>query len=606
MAEEHTKFKLHNIWCDKLDVIIPIIEFLVDDALDALRVIQTSGGLYKSEYYSQVVRMCVVNPGYLLFDLSRKKQHYDKTQSIVMQEIAEHCIEVNRIYEPDNVIILANGFLDVMPAEGLVDGCVKLVENFFWDREPQLSNPVAEALGIVGPDLSYKIINAQTPLLFIDFICRKYNKRDVLYYIINDPKVVDEKSFREKVVKECTDDLDAIFEHNADKVKEYKREAIINDMYASVLYHNPFFNATKEELKNLFELKKKFSQNQKKKASTKVGQESTDVVPKQTIKFKDVPLDKISKLEAQLKYDVRGQDEACESLLKSIKRRYVGLKTSTSPIGVFLFVGKTGVGKTYLARKIAENLIEEAPALVRVDCNEYSLPHETIKLLGAPPSYLGYDEKEGSHFSKQVREYPFNVILFDELEKANSKLHNLLLQIFDEARLTDSAGNEINFSDSIIICTSNTGTKDAIDEAKKKLLGFVSSTKKNSSASIIMAAVEKNYPPEFLNRFSEIVVFNDLTSSNYKEIAIIELDTLNRNLQDKRNISFTYSAGLLKYILQHGDVSEYGCRQIKRNIANFVENPIADFLIENGFRQKSLYIKLGKNQKVVVRKDLGV
>lgn len=309
-----------------------------------------------------------------------------------------------------------------------------------------------------------------------------------------------------------------------------------------------------------------------------------------------VPLKKVGSSEANklksmrenLSSKVIGQDEAVEKLVKAIKRNRVGLKDPNKPIGTFLFTGPTGVGKTHLAKTLAEELFGTKDSLIRIDMSEYMEKYAVSRMVGAPPGYVGYDE--GGQLTEKVRRKPYSIVLLDEIEKAHHDVFNFLLQIMDEGRLTDSTGRTVDFKNTVIIMTSNVGSRQLKDFGKG--IGFNAITRKDDdeySNGIIRKALEKTFAPEFINRLDDIIPFRQLTTDDLVRITEIELKELFRRIE-KLGFSVSITDKAKEFIARKGEDVQYGARPIKRAIQNHIEDKLADFLVENELKEESSII----------------
>ena len=287
-------------------------------------------------------------------------------------------------------------------------------------------------------------------------------------------------------------------------------------------------------------------------------------------------------LEKQLSDKVIGQDEAISTIAKAIRRNRVGIKGTNKPIGSFIFLGSTGVGKTYLAKCIAEILFGSPEKVIRIDMSEYMEKHNVSRLIGSPPGYVGYEE--GGQLTEKVKNNPFSVILFDEIEKAHRDVYNMLLQILDEGRLTDSFGRYVNFSNTLIIMTSNVGSRKVSEFGKGMgftLPGNEDQINKNKN-SIILKELKKQFSPEFLNRIDSAIMFNPLGERQLKEIIKIEINGLSERLKEKGyDIHFDKSIHNKILEMNSEDNKDYGARPIKRNIQNLCEDFISDEILKD-------------------------
>ena len=289
--------------------------------------------------------------------------------------------------------------------------------------------------------------------------------------------------------------------------------------------------------------------------------------------------EKLSKMSTAIAGKVIGQDEAVKKIVKAIQRGRVGLKDPNKPIGSFMFLGPTGVGKTQLAKVLAKYLFDSEDALVRIDMSEYMEKFAVSRLVGAPPGYVGHDE--GGQLTEKIRRKPYSVILLDEIEKAHPEVFNLLLQVLDDGQLTDSLGRKVNFKNSIIIMTSNTGSRQLKDfgtgvgfSTKNKLAAAEEETK-----AVIEKELKKKFAPEFLNRVDDVVMFNSLSKENINEIIKIELERLIERV-DKMEYKLTITDSAIEYIASEGFDPQYGARPLKRAIQRHVEDVLTEDIIQ--------------------------
>lgn len=307
---------------------------------------------------------------------------------------------------------------------------------------------------------------------------------------------------------------------------------------------------------------------------------------------------RLKNMSAILKKNVIAQDDAIEKMVKAIQRNRIGLRDPNHPIGAFMFLGPTGVGKTYLAKKLAEELFGSKDALIRVDMSEYSESFNTSRLLGAPPGYVGYDE--GGQLTERVRRKPYSIVLLDEIEKAHDKVYNMLLQVLDEGRLTDGNGRLIDFRNTVIIMTSNAGTRQLKEFGSG--IGFnaggltksvMDEKDKEYARSIIQKSLSKQFSPEFLNRLDEIITFNQLDIDAIKRIIDIELRGLFGRVHDMGyEIQITDKAKEL--VATKGYDVQFGARPLKRAIQTYIEDGVCELLL-GGKLKKGDTISIGKN-----------
>ena len=343
----------------------------------------------------------------------------------------------------------------------------------------------------------------------------------------------------------------------------------------------------------------KMKQNKNAKSVVVDAEDIADVVSVWT----KIPVNKLTeqeskrleRLEEELHKRVVGQNEAVDAVAKAIKRSRVGLKDPKRPVGSFLFLGPTGVGKTELSKALAEAVFGSEDALIRVDMSEYMEKHSVSKLIGSPPGYVGFEE--GGQLSEKVRSNPYSVILFDEIEKAHSDVFNILLQVLDDGHITDSQGRKVDFKNTIIIMTSNTGAQRIIDPKK---LGFVTAsnadTEHEDMKKNVMDEVKQNFKPEFLNRIDDIIVFRALTEDDVRNISNLLLKELKQRVASQMEIQLKFGDAVKKLIFEKGYDKKYGARPLKRAIQTNIEDKLAEAVLKGE-------IKRGDTVQVTVRND---
>lgn len=306
--------------------------------------------------------------------------------------------------------------------------------------------------------------------------------------------------------------------------------------------------------------------------------------------------EKLLKLEKTLHGRVIGQNDAIVAVAKAIRRGRIGIKDPNRPIGSFLFLGPTGVGKTELSKALAEAIFGKESAIIRVDMSEYMEKHSVAKMIGSPPGYVGHDE--GGQLSEQVRQRPYSIVLFDEIEKAHPDVFNILLQVLDEGHITDSQGRRVNFKNTIIIMTSNAGAQSIINPKK---LGF--NNNENADADYermkanVMEEVKRIFKPEFINRIDDIIVFRELSGEELSNIVKLMIKSLKKRLEETHNIRLTVPKEVIELIAEKGNNPKYGARPIKRAIQDYIEDVLADEILSGNIRQGDtvkLKVRAGK------------
>ena len=338
----------------------------------------------------------------------------------------------------------------------------------------------------------------------------------------------------------------------------------------------------KNSIKELNEAKKQWENEIKSNKIIVNGDNVAEVVslmtgiPVQRIASKEIK--KLSKMSNNIKKKIIGQDDAIIKISRAIQRNRVGLKDPKKPIGTFIFLGSTGVGKTQLAKALSEEMFDSTDSLIRIDMSEYMEKFSVSRLVGAPPGYVGYEE--GGQLTERVRKKPYSVILLDEIEKAHPDVFNLLLQVLDDGQVTDSLGRKIDFKNTVIIMTSNIGTRQLKDFGQG--VGFNTSARKNNasehSKSVIENALKRTFAPEFLNRIDDVVLFNSLEKEDINKIIDIELKHVVERI-NKLGYEINISKGAKDFVATKGFDSKFGARPLKRAIQKYIEDPLAEKII---------------------------
>ena len=417
--------------------------------------------------------------------------------------------------------------------------------------------------------------------------------------------LIDEAASRAKLKTYTEPENLKKLEEEIEETRKNKEEAVRTQKFEKAAS----LRDREKELKERYEKEQKKWKNKNTKQITDITEENiAEVIASWTgIPAKKITEDenqRLKNLEKNLHERVIGQNEAVEAVSKAIRRGRVGLKDPKRPIGSFLFLGPTGVGKTELSKALAESLFGDENAMIRVDMSEYMEPHSVSKLIGSPPGYVGFDE--GGQLTEKIRRKPYSVILFDEIEKAHPDVMNMLLQILEDGRLTDSQGRTVNFKNTVIIMTSNIGARLITD---KKLLGFAQSENKNEEENKeyeqtkkeVMEALKKELRPEFINRIDEIIVFHKLTDEEIDKIIDIMLKEVINRLADQK-IKIELEPEVKKLIASKGIDKNFGARPLRRTIQNVLEDRLAEEILD-GNLQKNKLAKIGvKDDKIVIKK----
>ena len=421
--------------------------------------------------------------------------------------------------------------------------------------------------------------------------------------------LIDEAASRAKLKSYTEPDSLKKLQEEIEEVENDKEEAVRSQKFEKAAS----LRDKQKELKEKYEKEQKKWQNKNNKSVTNITEENiAEVIASWTgIPAKKITEDeneRLKNLEKTLHERVIGQNEAVEAVAKAIRRGRVGLKDPKRPIGSFLFLGPTGVGKTELSKALAESLFGDENAMIRIDMSEYMEPHSVSKLIGSPPGYVGFDE--GGQLTEKIRRKPYSVILFDEIEKAHPDVMNMLLQILEDGRLTDSQGRTVNFKNTVIIMTSNIGARLITD---KKTLGFTKiedgdkekeeAAKKDyeETKKEVMEALKKELRPEFINRIDEIIVFHKLTDNEIGKIIDIMLKEVTNRLAAQK-IKIELEPEVKELIASKGIDKNFGARPLRRTIQSVLEDRLAEEILDGNLKKNKVNKIAVKDGKVVIEK----
>ena len=418
--------------------------------------------------------------------------------------------------------------------------------------------------------------------------------------------VIDEAAAKARLKAYTEPKLLKKLEEEIERIQKDKEEAIRSQKFEKAA-------ELRDNENELIEKKEKEEQKWKNKNTKTMVTISEENIAEIISSSTGIPVDKISKneneklknLESRFHEKVIGQNEAIEAVAKAIKRGRVGIKDPNRPIGSFLFLGPTGVGKTELSKAVAECLFGGEKDLIRIDMSEYMEPHSVSKLIGSPPGYVGFEE--GGQLTEKIRRKPYAVILLDEIEKAHPDVMNILLQILDDGRLTDSNGRTVDFKNTVIIMTSNIGARLITD---KKNLGFGNSSNEDEQKEYentkkdVMAELKKEFRPEFINRIDEVIVFHKLNDDEIKQIIDLMLKQVQNRLKEQ-NINVKIDKSVKELIAKQGINKSFGARPLRRTIQSLVEDSLAEAILDSANAQGDRAIwhltLTVENEKVVVK-----
>ena len=574
--------------------------------------VEERGRIAKSRYEDFLIANCIANLNQFMAHITTVASgvHEDFNLMKVREETLALIIKHNGSLKPSNIVINRNKVLKIKTADNIKD-CQLLEDNPHWGQsfydEHGNYTPVSKKASYENvyrkktgekqvDDLSEDVekINSVSELpyeenrvwweRFGEYVTiRKYYEDDVSK-ILTFRYFHNSTSFNTFIVSNCVKDIEDIYERIDGMGITIDPKQIISDLYKLCITVNPNLTFTKFK-----ELRGSSDEDSDEVNLNKSGQAPQPTVgfsnkrkKEDSPRFKDVSKKELLSLADNMKLSLIGQDEAIDMVTEAIKRASVGLKNPDKPIGSFLFAGSTGCGKTLTTKVLANELIKTRKNRIVIDCSEYLADNEYTKLIGSPPGYLGHDS--GGVLTEAISENPFSVVVFDEIEKANPKIFDLMLQILDEGRLTDGKGKTVSFKDAVIIMTSNVGVKEVSSVGKTIGFGDVAVITEDKKKGALKSALKSKFKPEFLNRLDAIVYFKDLTKDDYKKIIELELEKLNENLKsndtDYKDVTLIFDKKIKSFIYNKGVDEEYGARPITRAIEKYIANDVAGLLLE--------------------------
>jgi ATP-dependent Clp protease ATP-binding subunit ClpC len=544
-----------------------------------------AGTKYRGQFEERmkaILEECKANPNIILF--------IDELHTIIGAGNASGSLDASNIFKP----ALARGEIQIIGATTLDEYREHIEKDGALTRRFQqvlVEEPTLEETKTILTNIKDKYEKHHRVKYTDEAIdeCVKLSHRYIM-----------ERSMPDKAI-DVMDEAGAATNVNLEKPQEIKtleiRKAELSQLKLNVVAKQDYEQAAKlrdEEKKIIDELDKRnkeWGESLDKKVTTVGVEQISEVVSMMT----GIPLTKISTQESkrlmnmdkEIMGKVIGQDEAVKKVVRAIKRNRIGIKDKNKPIGSFIFLGPTGVGKTYLAKLLAEQVFGDPDALVRFDMSEYMEKHTVSRLIGSPPGYVGYDE--GGQLTEKIRRKPHSVILFDEVEKAHPDIFNVLLQLLDEGQLTDGLGRKVNFKNTLVILTSNLGVKEASQFGKD--IGFqTTATVANEDEKIrriIEKALKDKFRPEFLNRIDECIIFNGLKEAEIHKIIYHELEKLEKRL-DEVHFKIKISEEAVKFLAKEGYDEQFGARPLARAIQRHVEDTVADEILSDNIQENDV------------------
>ena len=592
----NNNYDVFKIYLKIADFQCLVLKLPVNELNDKLTILSSqNGSISKSFYEDFVVSNCIANVNQLIYHI---RQRLVEPQILVdiRSELIECILDINPLLDPDNLIVNKNFVVKIKDDKKLKEGEKVLVNNDAWE-DGDFENLVKEYEDEFSKytegdneeintdikeiaDLNYEETKQWWSLLTQYITIKKFNSKDS-NFILNKRYFHNKHTFHTYIVSVCVSDFEGLFAKLDDMGIPYRVSShqIMEELYELCIAANK--NLTFEKAQEILGTNLEDTHHSSPKRKTLGGEKQKDSAASKMI-FRDVSKNTLLSLEDSIKENLIGQDGAVKQVVNSIQRASVGLKDPEKPIGSFLFAGQTGCGKTEFTKVLTEKLIHDKRHRVVIDCSEYSADHEYSKLIGSPNGYVGFEQ--GGFLTNAVKKYPFSVVVFDEVEKASTKIHELMLQILDSGRLTDGKGETILFNNTIIIMTSNIGVTEVKNVEKTIGFGDVSTLTEDKKNKAINKGVKKKFKPEFLNRIDSIVYFKSLTKKDYGKIIEIELDRLNNNLS-KNNTEYNqlilnFNKNLYDFIYKKGVNKEFGARPLKRAIDKYVSTPLAQKLLE--------------------------
>ncbi|MGD9157232.1 MAG: AAA family ATPase [Desulfobacteraceae bacterium] len=605
-------YKVTSVFLDSAKNFEILVMTLPEEELnDKLAYLASSkGNISKSYYEDFLITNCVANINQLLSYISNNSYYADNLLK-VRAELLEEIFKYNPTLKPDNLIINKNSVVKVKTTKKPRANEILLTENDHWNtsyyedaktkdgglNNKELNDDVANLKKKAGQVKNVDELEYEEKQVWWEqirqYVKIKKFKEDESLDVISGRYFKSESSFHTYIVSSCLLDFEELFLtlDELGMTGKVTPPVLMKELYKLCVSINK--KLTFKNAQEMFD----GDEDQDIEAGSgqvraKTGEPSTTLrgsKKKKKKRFKDVSKQDLLSLADNMKVFLIGQDEAIHSLTDAIQRASVGLKDPLRPIGSFLFAGSTGCGKTLTTKVLAETLIRERNNLITIDCSEYSSDHEYAKLIGAPSGYIGHEQ--GGILTNAMMKNPFSVVVFDEVEKASTKVHEIMLQILEEGRLTDGKGQRVSFKDAVVIMTSNVGVREIEEIGKTIGFGDVNKITDDKKSKALDEALKSKFKPEFLNRIDAIINFRTLNKEDYIKIIEIELFKLNENIQNNdteyQGIRLTFDKSVNNYILKHGIDDKYGARPLKRCIEKEVSTPLARKILKERLTSKA-------------------
>lgn len=619
-------YEVHSAKLEAADdfeiLILTLPEDEIDDKLTYLT--REKGKISRSFYEDFVIANCIANINQLLSYINQNLASAPNLLKI-RAELMEKILEYNPLLMPDNLVINKNYVVKVKKTKRPKKNEKLLIDNNNWDSsyyenveglKKTLTDAGRPNSNATKKNLKKKADEKTKDISELEhenkqvwwkrigqYINVKKFKEDDAEHILKKRYFHSPTSFNTFIVSVCVVDFEDLFLllDNMGIPSRVAPPILMNELYELCRSINSFL--TYENAQSLAEEPDELPEGNdsgRPYRTTTAGpmHQYGKPVPKKT--FSDVPKEDLLKLGDNMKVFLVGQDEAIDTLVDAIQRARIGLKDPNRPIGSFLFAGRTGVGKTLATKVLADELIKDRNNLITIDCSEYAADHEYAKLIGSPAGYIGHEQ--GGNLTNAIMKAPFSVVVFDEVEKASSKVHELMLQILEEGRLTDGKGQLASFRDSIVIMTSNVGAREI--ESISKTIGFGDANKITDKKKDVALneALKRKFKPEFLNRIDAVVNFKTLVKKDYMKIIDIELyklnDNLRRNNTDYKELFLRFNKTVKNFIYRKGIDEKYGARPLKRCIEKEIATLLARKILKEDISGDSMIEIFAKRNKV--------
>lgn len=569
--------------------------------IDKLALVSPSTGIItRTDYQNFVFSQTILNLERIFMFMTEKSSSVTEYVNL-RDSIINLSYDINPGLNPSILSLTSSG---IIKPSVICDDCSPLEDNPDWNRVPDAFNPYADIdLAEIMDDIEEYAMDEEDsePSFFsnlkppphletvvrkwertnLELEIKRYGEEDIsalLKPTLTFPE--EDNVYKIFIIQQTVVNAEHLFllVESMNLTETVPIEIITEELYSICIEVNPFLKLEEIDLNDLRNFKKSSPSPKKRKKSRKriIRRGSNKEEEEDTRAFTDVTKSELLTLAARMKEKVIGQDEAIDKIVETVQISSCGLRDPEKPVAVYMLCGTTGIGKTLTAKVLAEELCGDRNSIVRIDCSEYTQAHDTQKLIGAPPSFIGHDD--GGFLTNAIQKHPFSIVLFDEIEKAHSKFFDVLLQIMDDSRLTDGKGVVTSFKDCVILLTSNVGVSET--ESVKNTMGFgdaaVLTSDKQESA--INKALKKRFRPEFLNRVDSVINFKSLDKINALKIAELLLGKVASYL-DNKDIKATFSTAVNEMVFDKGFSKKFGARPLERTIDQRVVKPLAQKIL---------------------------